>query len=59
MGPYFRQWPIDWFAFSIRSPTQDNRQAHGGSGLYEEASLADYSTLVEKNGRLTAKARYA
>ncbi len=44
---------------SVSDPTQDNRQAHRGSGLYEETSLANYNTLVEKNGRLPAKAKHA
>jgi len=43
----------------VSAPTQDNRQAHRGSDLYEETSLANYNTLVKKNGRLPAKAKHA
>jgi hypothetical protein len=43
----------------VSAPTQDNRQAHHGSGLYEEASLANYNTLVEIDGRLLSTAGYA
>ena len=43
----------------VSAPTQDNRQARHGSDLYEETSLADYNTLVKKNGRLPAKAKHA
>ena len=43
----------------VSAPTQDNRQARRGSGLYEETSLANYNTLVKKNGRLPVKAKHA
>ena len=32
----------------VSAPTQDSRQAHRGSGLYEETSLANYNTLIKK-----------
>ena len=44
---------------SVSVPTQDNRQSRRGSDLYEETSLANYNTLVKKNGRLPAKAKHA
>ena len=44
---------------SVSAPTQDSRQSRHGSGLYEETSLANYNTLVKKNGRLPAKAKHA
>jgi len=43
----------------VSAPTQDSRQSRHGSGLYEEASLANYNTLVKRNGRLPAKAKHA
>jgi len=44
---------------SVSAPTQDSRQARRGSGLYEETSLANYNTLVKKNGKLPAKSKHA
>jgi hypothetical protein len=43
----------------VFAPTQGNRQSRHGSGLYEETALANYNTLVEKNGRLPAKTKHA
>ena len=43
----------------VSAPTQDSRQSRRGSGLYEEASLVNYNTVVKKNGRLPAKAKRA
>jgi hypothetical protein len=43
----------------VSAPIQDSRQAHRGSGLYEEIFLANYNTLIKKNGGLPAKAKHA
>jgi hypothetical protein len=43
----------------VSVPKQDSRQAGRGSDLYEETSLADYNTLVKKNGELPAKSKHA
>ena len=43
----------------VSAPKQDNMQVHHGSGLYEEAFLVNYNTLVKKNGRLPAEVKYA